>query len=139
VTRVASAVLAPLPPAFLGLGFSELLLVAVVALLVFGGDLPDVMRSLGRSYARLRAALHDVSRPVREEIRGLRDLRPLARENVPQEETPAYPADGTEPPPPGGPGPQETGPEKPGPQDPGETPPGTAAGRAAPLDEPPPV
>lgn len=60
--------------AFLSFGFAEILLVGVVALLVFGGDLPDVMRSLGRSYARLRRSLHDLSRPVRAEMNRLRDL-----------------------------------------------------------------
>jgi Sec-independent protein translocase protein TatA len=58
----------PSPLAFFSFGFGEILLVAFVALLVFGGDLPDVMRSLGRAYAKLRAGLHDMSRPVREEF-----------------------------------------------------------------------
>ena len=44
-------------PAFMSFGFAEILLVAVVALLVFGGNLPDVMRNLGRSYAKLRQSL----------------------------------------------------------------------------------
>jgi sec-independent protein translocase protein TatA len=61
-------------PAFMSFGFSELLLVGVVALLVFGGNLPDVMRTLGRSYGKLRRSLNEMSRPVREEIRKVRDL-----------------------------------------------------------------
>lgn len=60
--------------AFLSFGFLEILVVGVVALLVFGGDLPDVMRSLGHSYARLRRSLQDLSRPVRDEIHKIRDL-----------------------------------------------------------------
>ena len=55
--------------AFFDFGFSEMLLVGVVALLVFGGNLPDVMRNLGRSYAKLRASLRDYAQPVRDEIR----------------------------------------------------------------------
>jgi sec-independent protein translocase protein TatA len=62
--------------AFLSFGIAEILLVGVVALLVFGGELPDVMRNVGRSYARLRRSLQDLSRPVREEMNKLRDLPP---------------------------------------------------------------
>ena len=63
-------------PGFMSFGFSEMLIVGVVALLVFGGNLPDVMRTLGRSYAKLRQGLHELSRPVREEIQKVRDLPP---------------------------------------------------------------
>jgi sec-independent protein translocase protein TatA len=69
----------PCPVAFMSMGLGELVLLAVVALLVFGGNLPDVMRELGRSYAKLRRSLHELSRPVREEIRHVRDL-PSARD-----------------------------------------------------------
>jgi sec-independent protein translocase protein TatA len=75
----SSVICAPTVPAFMSFGFSEILLVGVVALLVFGGNLPDVMRTLGRSYGKLRRSLHEVSRPVREELRRVRDL-PSARE-----------------------------------------------------------
>ena len=60
--------------AFLDFGFSELLLVGVVALLVFGGNLPDVMRTLGRNYAKLRQTLREFSAPMREEINRVRDM-----------------------------------------------------------------
>ena len=59
---------------FLDFGFSELILVGVVALLVFGGNLPDVMRTLGRNYAKLRQTLREFSAPVREEFDRVRDL-----------------------------------------------------------------
>lgn len=59
----------PLVPAiFGGLGFGEMLVISFVAILVFGGRLPEVMRNLGRSYARFRQGLHDISRPIREEL-----------------------------------------------------------------------
>ena len=104
--------------AFLSFGFTEILLVGVVALLVFGGDLPDVMRTVGRSYARLRRSLQDLSRPVREEMNKIRDLptRPppevgppttnppvpeyLTTDETPveeQDETPAPPEEPTRP------------------------------------------
>ena len=60
--------------AFLSFGFTEIVVVGVVALLVFGGELPDVLRNLGRSYAKLRRSLSDLSRPVRNELRQIRDL-----------------------------------------------------------------
>ena len=66
-------------PAFMSFGFSELLLVGVVALLVFGGNLPDVMRTLGRTYAKFRQSLHELSRPVREEMREITTLPPARR------------------------------------------------------------
>ncbi len=61
---------------FMSFGFTELLLVGVVALLVFGGNLPDVMRTLGRSYAKFRQSLNEFSRPVREELRQVTSLPP---------------------------------------------------------------
>ena len=66
---------------------------AFVALLVFGGNLPDVMRQLGRTYGRLRASLHELSAPVREEIRQVRDVPPPRRSptgyEAPEEVPPA--------------------------------------------------
>ncbi len=60
--------------AFFDFGFAELLLVGVVALLVFGGNLPDVMRTLGRNYGKFRNALREFSAPVREEYNRVRDM-----------------------------------------------------------------
>ncbi len=83
--------------AFMSFGFTELLLVGVVALLVFGGNLPDVMRTLGRSYARFRQSLQEFSRPVREEMREMSrlpspaDSPPVPRgEDAPPVEYPDY-------------------------------------------------
>jgi sec-independent protein translocase protein TatA len=63
-----------MPVAFLDMSTAEILVVGIVALLVFGGELPQVLRTLGRSYAKLRQSLHEVARPVREEIRRVGDL-----------------------------------------------------------------
>ena len=73
------------PVAFMGFGFTELLLVGFVALLVFGGNLPDVMRQLGRTYGKFRESLHELSRPVRDEIRQVRDLPPPEHRVVSQD------------------------------------------------------
>ncbi len=77
-------------PAFMSFGFSEILLIGIVALLVFGGNLPDVMRSLGRSYGKLRASLHEFSRPVREELRDVKRMPQTPKESRPVPEYPEY-------------------------------------------------
>ena len=40
--------------AFFSMGLPEMLLICVVALLIFGGKLPEVMQNLGRTYAKFR-------------------------------------------------------------------------------------
>ena len=50
-----------------GLGFTEILVILVVALLVFGPDrLPELARSLGRGLAEFRRASNDLRRSVME-------------------------------------------------------------------------
>ena len=74
-------------PAFMSFGFTEILVVGVVALLVFGGNLPDVMRTLGRSYGKFRQGLEELSRPVRAEIQKVRDLPPAVDLSSPEQTT----------------------------------------------------
>jgi Sec-independent protein translocase protein TatA len=62
--------------AFFDFGFSEMLMVGVVALLVFGGNLPDVMRTLGQNYAKFRQTLREFSAPVRAELDRVTRLPP---------------------------------------------------------------
>ena len=51
----------PLPLAFFGsIGPSEMLVVAVVALLLYGGDLPEVARTWGKHFAEFRRHLDGV-------------------------------------------------------------------------------
>ncbi len=120
------------PIAMLSVGSGEILLVAFVALLVFGGRLPEVMHNLGRSYAKFKQGLEDATTPLRNEIRGL-DARtskprpkPPARGTKPASETTAAP-EATE-----GDAPRPAPTEPP----PREVPRTRAAGAA---DEPPPV
>lgn len=47
------------------LGPVELAIFGVVAVVLFGGNLPDVARKLGASYASLRSSLSDVQREFR--------------------------------------------------------------------------
>jgi TatA/E family protein of Tat protein translocase len=50
-----------------GLGFTEILVILVVALLVFGPDkLPELARSLGRGLSEFRRASNDLRRSVLE-------------------------------------------------------------------------
>jgi TatA/E family protein of Tat protein translocase len=104
------------PTAFFEIGMGEMLLIGFVALLAFGGRLPEVMRNLGRSYARFRQGMSEASRPLREEMRRLD-----------AQADPRLP-----------PGPQEM------PQAPSATSPGSRttvppASRGGAADEPPPV
>lgn len=84
-------------PAFMDFGFSEIMLIGIVALLVFGGNLPDIMRSLGRSYAKLRSSLHEFSRPVRDEMRQVKKLDHPGLPTGSQPREPEYPEYGGPP------------------------------------------
>jgi TatA/E family protein of Tat protein translocase len=63
------------------MGIGEILVIGVVALLVFGGELPDVMRSMGRAYAKFRESLSEIAKPVRDEFRDVPAL-PSARDTL---------------------------------------------------------
>ncbi len=47
---------------FFDIGFSELMVCGFVALLLFGGRLPEVMRSLGAAYRNFRRGMEDLTR-----------------------------------------------------------------------------
>ncbi len=52
------------------IGFTELLLIAVIALVVIGPKrLPDLARALGRGYAEFRRATNELKQSFEEEIR----------------------------------------------------------------------
>ena len=48
----------------LGMGFQELLVVGVVAVLLFGKRLPEVARSLGSSYQEFRRGLNEIQSQI---------------------------------------------------------------------------
>lgn len=47
------------------MGYQELLIIGIVAVLLFGGNLPDVARKLGKSYADFRKGLSDMQAQLR--------------------------------------------------------------------------
>lgn len=50
----------PLPLGFAGIGFQEIMIVAVIFLVLFGGaKLPSLMRNMGRSINEFKAGMQD--------------------------------------------------------------------------------
>lgn len=58
------------------LGFQEIVLIVVIALLVYGGELPGVMRSLGRTVGSIKRALQEGTRDVTEKLDVRMDIAP---------------------------------------------------------------
>lgn len=58
------------------LGFQEIVLIVVIALLVYGGELPGVMRSLGRTVGAIKRALQEGTRDVTEKLDVQLDVKP---------------------------------------------------------------
>ena len=54
--------IATTPLAFLDIGFGEMVVVAFVALMLFGGRLPEMMRKFGASYREFKRGLEDVAK-----------------------------------------------------------------------------
>ncbi len=52
------------PIAFVPIGWPEMLIISVVALLIFGKRLPEVARSLGRGVVEFKRGLKDVEHEV---------------------------------------------------------------------------
>jgi sec-independent protein translocase protein TatA len=88
------------PLAFMSLSFGEIAMLGIVAILVFGGRLPEVMRNAGRAYGKFRRGLDDLANPIRQEMRSLDDQASLSRRPTPAttQEKPLPPL-ATEPPP----------------------------------------
>ena len=56
-------------PGFLGgIGYTEIVIIVVVMLLVFGNRIPEVMRSLGRGVTQFKKGIRDTEDEIRREI-----------------------------------------------------------------------
>lgn len=52
---------------FGGIGFQEMLIIGILAVLLFGKRLPDVARSVGQSYQQFRKGLSDLQSSISTE------------------------------------------------------------------------
>lgn len=51
-----------------GIGISEMVLIGIVAILLFGSKLPEVARNIGRSYGEMRKGLTELKSTINTEI-----------------------------------------------------------------------
>lgn len=125
---------APALAIFGGLGFAEMLVIVFISILVFGGRLPEVLRNLGQAYARVRRAIHDMSRPIRDEIQRATTLPPAPPPGIlpapAPDSVPSYDV---------GTGDEHAGTASPFPSPPPAPPPPAPAPSQPWFDEPPPV
>jgi sec-independent protein translocase protein TatA len=57
-----------LPLAFFGMGPMEMIIVGVIAVLLFGSRLPEVARSLGKSFVEFKKGIHGVESEINDAI-----------------------------------------------------------------------
>jgi sec-independent protein translocase protein TatA len=51
-----------------GIGFPELVIISIVAVLLFGSRLPEVARSLGQSYQQFRKGLNEIQSSIQIDV-----------------------------------------------------------------------
>lgn len=51
-----------------GIGVTEMILLAVVAVMLFGGRLPEVAKQLGESYVQFRKGLDDIKSSINADL-----------------------------------------------------------------------
>ena len=61
------------------MGLGEMALIAVVAVVLFGGRLPEVARTFGGYYAQFRKSLADIQDSIKNDIDISKDLNAPAR------------------------------------------------------------
>jgi len=64
-----------------GIGSFELMLIAVIAVMLFGSKLPEVARSFGQSYTQFRRGLNDIQTSIKSELdRELDEVKKIPQE-----------------------------------------------------------
>jgi len=71
------------------IGMSELILVALLAIMLYGGELPDVARKAGQTVRRLRGVADDLKRQIT--VSADPELTALVRDADPRREPPSAP------------------------------------------------
>jgi len=70
-----------------GIGFTEILVVLVIALIVLGPEkLPEVAKALGKAMRQFRSATDDIKRSVTDIDLNVPDHRPSREEKTPSEQ-----------------------------------------------------
>lgn len=65
------------------IGTTEMLLIAAVALLLFGGKkLPEMMRGMGQGIKEFKKGMHEVSEPIEEVKETILDAADLPKDKV---------------------------------------------------------
>jgi len=64
-----------------GIGSFELVMIAAVAVMLFGSKLPEVARSVGQSYTQFRKGINDIQTSIKSELdRELDEVKKLPQE-----------------------------------------------------------
>jgi len=61
------------------MGFGEMALIAVVAVVLFGGRLPEVARTFGGYYSQFRKSLADIQNSIKTDLDVSQELNATAR------------------------------------------------------------
>jgi len=84
-----------------GIGSFELMLIAGIAVMLFGSKLPEVARSVGQSYTQFRRGLNDIQTSIKSELdRELDEVKKIPQEleqalDEAKDDSPSYdPPDG---------------------------------------------
>ena len=70
---MGSPTFVPFAPAFFSPGPTEMVIIGIVAVLLFGSRLPSVARSLGRSFIEFKKGMSGVEDDVRDAMRSVPD------------------------------------------------------------------
>ena len=64
-----------------GIGGLEIVMIAVIAVMLFGSKLPEVARSVGQSYTQFRRGLNDIQTSIKSELdRELDEVKKIPHE-----------------------------------------------------------